>query len=148
MSNEKINYVNATFVANEKGIKIDSKVCNKKSAYKNQVTVNITTVNGVNSVSGTIFDEDVQRIIQINSYIMEIEPSGKMILLSNSDVPGVVGHIGNILSTDGINIADFRLGRSKSGALAVILVDEDVPSQTLKKLEDIEAANLVSYAQI
>jgi len=148
MSNEKINYVNATFIANEKNIKIDSKVCNKKSAYKNQVTVNITTLNGVNSVSGTIFDEDVQRIIQINSYIMDIEPSGKMILLSNSDVPGVVGHIGNILFKDGINIADFRLGRSKSGAMAVILVDEDVPSQTLKKLEEIEAANSVSYAQI
>jgi D-3-phosphoglycerate dehydrogenase len=148
LSNEKINYVNATFVANERDIKIDSQVCSDKTPYKNIVKVKITTNNGVNNASGTIFDEDVQRIIEINDYLMDIEPSGKMILLTNSDVPGVVGNIGNILAADGINIADFRLGRNKNGALAVILVDENVPAQTLKKLEDIEAARSVSYAQI
>jgi len=148
LSNEKINYVNATFVANERGIKVDSSVCSNTSAFKNQVTVKITTTHGVNSTSGTIFDEDVQRIIKINDYLMDIEPSGKMILLSNSDVPGVIGEVGQILGNESINIADFRLGRSKNGALAVILVDEDVSNDTLSKLKNIEAARTVSYAQI
>ncbi|MEA3384484.1 MAG: phosphoglycerate dehydrogenase [Campylobacterota bacterium] len=148
LTNEKINYVNATFVANERGIKIDSSVHTNTSAFKNQVTVKITTKNGVNFTSGTIFEEDVQRIIKINDYLMDIEPSGKMILLTNSDVPGVIGSVGNILASEGINIADFRLGRSKDGALSVILVDEDVSSDTLTKLENIEAAKTVSYAQI
>jgi len=148
LSNEKINYVNATFVANERGIKVDSSVCSNTSAFKNQVTVKITTTHAANSTSGTIFDEDVQRIIKINDYLMDIEPSGKMILLSNSDVPGVIGEVGQILGNESINIADFRLGRSKNGALAVILVDEDVSSDTLSKLKNIEAARTVSYAQI
>lgn len=148
LSNEKINYVNATFVANERGIKIDSSIHSNTSAFKNQVTIKITTTHGVNSTSGTIFDEEVQRIIKINDYLMDIEPSGKMILLSNSDVPGVIGEVGQILGNESINISDFRLGRSKNGALAVILVDEDVSSDVLAKLQNIEAARTVSYAQI
>jgi len=148
LSNEKINYVNATFVANEKGIKIDSSELLNTSPYKNQVSIKITTKNGVNSTSGTIFEEDVQRIITINDYMMDIEPTGKMILLTNSDVPGVIGNVGTILASDGINISDFRLGRNKDGALAVIIVDEDVPNSTLEKLVNIEAARSVSYAQI
>lgn len=148
LSNDKINYVNATFVANEKDIKVESAVHSNNSAFKNQVTVKITTNNGVNSTSGTIFEEEVQRIITINDFMMDIEPTGKMILLTNSDVPGVIGHVGTILATDGINISDFRLGRNKNGALAVIIVDEEVKSATLDKLANIEAARSVSYAQI
>lgn len=148
LGSEKINYVNATFVADEKGIKIESSEQSNKSAFKNQVTVKITTNKGINSTSGTIFEEDVQRIITINDYMMDIEPTGKMILLSNSDVPGVIGNVGTILANEGINISDFRLGRNKNGALAVIIVDDEVQSGTLEKLSNIEAARSVSYAQI
>ncbi len=148
LSNEKINYVNATFVAKERDIKIDSEEHTNTSAFKNQVSIKITTQNGVNTTSGTIFEEDVQRIIKINDYVIDIEPTGKMILFTNSDVPGVIGNVGKTLGNDGINIADFRLGRSKDGALAVILVDENVSNTTLDKLQNLEAARSVSYAQI
>jgi D-3-phosphoglycerate dehydrogenase len=148
LSNEKINYVNATFVAEERGIKVDSSEHSNTSPYKNQVSVKITTTNGVNMTCGTIFEEEVQRIVKINDYLMDIEPAGKMILLTNSDVPGVIGKVGTTLADEGINISDFRLGRSKHGALAVILVDENVSDETLKKLENLEAARSVAYAQI
>jgi D-3-phosphoglycerate dehydrogenase len=148
LSNEKINYVNATFVASQRDIKVESIALKNTSAFKNQITIKITTTNSVNSTSGTIFDDEVQRIVKINDFIMDIEPSGKMILFTNSDVPGVIGSVGNILASDGINIADFRLGRNKNGALAVIVVDEDVSNSTLEKLKNLEAAKSVSYAQI
>jgi D-3-phosphoglycerate dehydrogenase len=148
LSNEKINYVNATFIADEKDIKLDSAKVANNSGYKNKVTVKITTINGVNSVSGTIFNEDVQRIIAINEFIMDIEPSGKMILVTNSDVPGVIGQVGKTLGDNGINISDFRLGRTAQGALAVILVDNDITKDTLEKLENLEAATSVCFVQI
>jgi D-3-phosphoglycerate dehydrogenase len=148
ISNEKINYVNAAFVAEERGIKLEINEHSNTSAFKNQVSVKITTKHGVNTTSGTIFEEDVQRIIKINDFVVDIEPSGKMILFTNSDVPGVIGNVGTTLANEGINIADFRLGRSKDGALAVILVDENVTSKTLEKLANLEAAKSVAYAQI
>ncbi|PIF03988.1 MAG: phosphoglycerate dehydrogenase [Arcobacter sp.] len=148
LTSEKINYVNATFVANEKEIKVDTSVHSNTSAYKNQVSIKITTRNGVNSASGTVFEEDVQRIISINNCMVDIEPTGKMILLSNTDVPGVIGTVGTLLASEGINISDFRLGRNKDGALSVIIVDEEIKNTTLEKLSNIEAARSVSYAQL
>lgn len=145
---EKINYVNAPFVANEKNIVIETAELPDKSVYKNKVTVKITTKNGVNKISGTIFDEDVQRIVDINDYIVDVVPSGKMILFKNSDIPGVIGEVGKILGDNAINIADFRLGRHSKGALAVIIVDNDVKTDVLEKLQNLEAAKAVYFVQI
>ena len=79
---------------------------------------------------------------------MDIEPKGKMIVMRNNDVPGVIGEVGKILGNNNINIADFRLSRGKDGALAVILIDEKVSSDILKKLDNLEAAIAVAYAEI
>jgi D-3-phosphoglycerate dehydrogenase len=148
LGDENINYVNATFIANERDIKIKTKVSSNISGYKNMVSVKVTTQNSVNRLSGTIFNEDVQRIIAINDFAMDIEPKGQMILFTNSDVPGVIGSVGKILGDNGINISDFRLGRKKDEALAVIIVDNNVSKDIIAKLEDLEAAKTVCFVKI
>jgi len=145
---DEINYVNANFLAEEKGITISNETYSNQGGYKNKVTVKLTTDNGIHTISGTIFNEDVQRIVSINGYEFDIEPKGNMILIRNSDVPGVIGEVGQILGDSNINISDFRLSRKKESALAVILVDETVNTNLLEKLNNIEAANTVAYAEI
>ncbi len=145
---DEVNYVNAKFWAEEKGITFDTSELMNSSGYSNKVTVKITTEKGVNTISGTVFDGDMQRIIDINNFVLDIEPKGKMILLRNSDVPGVIGEVGKVLGNENINIADFRLSRGKNCALAVILVDENIKSDVLEKLVNLEAAISVSYAEI
>lgn len=145
---EDVNYVNAKFWAEEKGIKIDSSEINHCSGYSNKVTIKITTEKGVNTISGTVFDEDVQRIVEFNGFDFDVEPKGKMILLRNSDIPGFIGHIGQILGNNNINISDFRLARGKDSALAVILVDESIKSNILEQINNLEATIAVAYAEI
>jgi D-3-phosphoglycerate dehydrogenase len=145
---ERINYVNAPFVANEKNILIETAEHPDTSIYKNKVSIKVTTKNGANTISGTIFDEDVQRIVDINGYIVDIVPNGKMIIFKNSDVPGVIGQVGQILGNNDINIADFRLGRGKNGAVAVILVDNNVSEDVLSELQNLDAAQAVYFVQI
>jgi len=99
-------------------------------------------------VSGTVFDEDKLRIIKINEYDLDVIPQGRMILLKNSDTPGVIGDVGHILAKHNINIADFRLGRSKNQALAVIIVDEEVGKEVLEELKSLEATIEVSTVVI
>lgn len=147
-SGDEINYVNANFIAEEKGIELTTSEFSAHSGYQNKVSVKITTSNGVQTICGTVFNEDVQRIIDINNFSLDIEPKGKMIIMRNNDVPGVIGQVGSILAQENINIADFRLSRGKDGALAVILVDEKVCMNTINKLEELEAAISVSYAEI
>jgi D-3-phosphoglycerate dehydrogenase len=147
-SGDEINYVNANFLAEEKGIELTTSEFSAHSGYQNKVSVKLTTANGVQTVCGTVFNDDVQRIVDINNFTLDIEPKGKMIIMRNNDVPGVIGQVGSILANNNINIADFRLSRGKDGALAVILVDEKVCSDIITSLEQLEAAISVSYAEI
>jgi D-3-phosphoglycerate dehydrogenase len=143
---DNINYVNAKFVADEK--KVETKVTVLPvNAYKNKVTVKLTTEKGVTSISGTVFGDNEQRIVNINGFKTDFKPKGKMIVFKNSDVPGVIMDISSILAEAKINIADFRLGRDEHGlALAVILVDEAISKNLLAKLNSLPTCIWAEYA--
>ncbi|RUM71918.1 MAG: phosphoglycerate dehydrogenase, partial [Sulfurovum sp.] len=121
---DQINYVNAEFVAKDRGIDIVKKIKPNNSGFTNKVCVKLTTSEGTISIAGTVFDDTVQRIIEIDDYILDVEPKGTMIFFRNTDTPGVIGDVGKIIAENGLNISDFRLGRdSKQQALAVVRVD-------------------------
>ena len=148
-SGDTINYVNADFVAKEKGIKIESEALSDSAVFKNVITVKLTTAEGTTSISATIFDDGVKRIVAINGFDIEVALKGDMILFKNSDVPGVIGSIGSTLATHDVNIADFSLSRNNEGqALAVILVDGTVSENVLSELASLEACISVNYARI
>ena len=142
---ENINYVNAEFVAKERGITIDSCRFSNSAGFKNRVGVKITTNKDIIQIAGTVFSENEERIIEINGFELDIKPKGNMILFTNSDVPGVIGDVGSILAKQNVNIADFRLGRDNSGkALAVIHTDEVASQDALDELEKLEACISIS----
>ena len=148
-SGDTINYVNAEFVAKEKGIKIESEALADSSVFKNLITVKLTTADGTTTISATIFDDGVKRIVAINGFDIEVALKGDMILFKNSDIPGVIGSIGSILSNNNVNIADFSLARNeKSEALAVILVDNSVNENTLNELSTLDACLSVNYVKV
>ncbi|MCR4942667.1 MAG: phosphoglycerate dehydrogenase [Campylobacter sp.] len=141
-----INYVNAKFLCEEKGIATDAESV-PESGYKNKITVKITTDSDVISVGGTVFDDKDPRIVSINGFKTDFKPKGKMIVFKNNDIPGVIASISAILAKENINIADFRLGRGEYGkSLAVILVDEKISKDVIAKLNELEACNWVAYA--
>ncbi len=146
---DKINYVNAEFVAQEKAIDTKYEVSTSASGYKNQISLKLTTQKGVTSVNGTVFGDDEQRIVGINGFKFDFKPKGKMIIFKNSDVPGVVAEISSILSNEGVNIADFRLGRDDHGlAMAVILVDANIDKKVISKLNELDTCIWAEYAVI
>jgi len=148
-SGNTINYVNAEFVAKEKGIKIETEALSDSAVYKNLITIKLTTAEGTTSISGTIFDDNVQRIVSIDGFEIEFALKGDMVLFKNSDVPGVIGSIGSTLAKHNVNIADFSLARNKDAeALAVILVDNAVNDDTLKELSQLDACLSVNYARL
>ena len=148
-SGDTINYVNAEFVAKEKGIKIEAEALADSSVYKNLITVKLTTAEGTTTISATIFDDGVKRMVALDGFDIEVALKGDMIIFKNSDVPGVIGSIGTTLGRNNVNIADFSLARNnKSQALAIILVDNQVDENTLSELEALEACISVNYARL
>jgi D-3-phosphoglycerate dehydrogenase len=149
-SDDAINYVNADFIAEEKGIKIETEELNESCVYKNLIKIKITTSDGnASSIDATIFDDKKERIVSINGFDIEVALKSSMILFKNTDVPGVIGKVGTILGNNKVNISDFSPARNdKEEALAVILVDNDVDDKTLEELESLDACLNVNYVRI
>ena len=146
---DQVNYVNAEFVADERGIEITTKVKPNNSGFTNKVGIKLTTAEGIISIGGTVFDDTEQRIIEIDDYILDVEPKGTMIFFRNTDTPGVIGDVGHIMASNELNISDFRLGRdNKQQALAVVHVDGQISKQVIDELSSLEACISVSHATL
>lgn len=145
---DHINYVNAPFVAQERGVEVKFVGQELSQTYKNHIKITLSTQQDIFSIEGAVFEDRYLRITTINGFVFDIEPMGKMILFRNTDVPGVIGMVGNTLAKHKINIADFRLARKDKEALAVVVVDDDVSQNILQELESIPACLGLRYVVI
>lgn len=134
---ETVNYVNATVIAKERGIEIIETKSNEAEDFTNLISVEVQSNKTKSEVSGTLFTKKDARIVKINEFYIDAVPKGYMIVISNKDLPGVVGQIGNILGEAKINIAGMNFGREKQGgrAITVLNVDSVVPDDILKKIK-------------
>jgi len=146
---ENINYVNAKFIAEENSIDIKTKSSENAGGFKNKIEITITTDNDSINIGGTVFDENIQKIVNINSIELDFKPKGKMIFFKNEDKPGVIAKLSLALAENNVNIIDFRLGSDHKGsAIAVVLVENELSKDIIKKLSSIEECKWVSYASI
>jgi D-3-phosphoglycerate dehydrogenase len=90
-------------------------------------------------VSGTVFGQDVLRIVDFFGYQMDFEPTPYVLALQNHDVPGIIGKVGTVLGEKGINIAAMQWSRKMTGdkAVSFISVDSEVDDATLAQIKAI-----------
>ncbi|HTK81541.1 MAG TPA: phosphoglycerate dehydrogenase [Bacteroidota bacterium] len=147
---EPVNYLSAPLVARERGIKADFRVRESHSVYAQMITVQYTTDKESNTLSGTIFGTDDERIVEMNGFFVEVKPEGWLLFYSNIDRPGMVAGVSGILANGQINIARLSLGRFGigKGALTVVSTDSPIPEAILKQIsalpgvEDVRSAIL------
>lgn len=147
-----INYVNAPFIAKERGIRMVESKSSDTEDYASMITVTVRCKEHERIVSGTLFGKKETRIVRIDDYRLDCIPSGFILVLMNEDVPGIVGHVGTVLAEHNINIAGMALGRLEKGgkALTALNVDEDVEDNVLadlKKLPHILEARVVDLSK-
>lgn len=136
---EHVNYVNSLVIAKERGIKVTEKKTTEITDFVNLISVELETDDKKYFIMGTLFANKEPRIVKLNKYYVEAIPAGNMLVISNKDVPGVVGKIGTILGKEGINIAEMSFGRDKKDATAISLlnVDSEVSAAVIKKLKAV-----------
>ncbi len=133
---ETVNYVNASFIAKERGIKVIETKSSQMEEFTNLVLVDAQTDKSKVSVAGTLSPRKDPRIVKLNDFYVEAIPSGYMLILSNIDRPGIIGQIGTILGQNNINIAGMTFGRIKEGgdAITVLNVDSHIPDDVMKQV--------------
>jgi D-3-phosphoglycerate dehydrogenase len=138
----KANLVNAMQLAEQRGWNVaeDHKL---RSVHTDSIRIDLETDAGVMVVEGAVF-LGKPRLMQVDGIACEAALSGSFIFMQNQDVPGVIGHVGTVLGRNGINIANFSLGRRETAlapgepqeAVAVVSIDGAAPETVLAQLKE------------
>jgi D-3-phosphoglycerate dehydrogenase len=139
LGSDRVNFVNAPIIANERGIIVTQALNIVSEDYTNLVSCRITTDAEERTIAGTLFDGTEPHIVQIEGFRIDAVPEGLALVISSRDVPGVIGRVGTILGANYVNIAEYRLGRTKPGdhALSFVNLDNPVPDYAMKALRDL-----------
>jgi D-3-phosphoglycerate dehydrogenase len=154
---ETVNLVNAASTAQDRGVRVvEEKVTDEFDSGIN--SMRITLRSRAIEITGrcTVVHGSLPRLIELNGIEIEAPLEGDFLVITNRDLPGVVGGVGGVLGKNSVNIARFSLGRphvsmlnraseaSTTGtetrnALSIVQVDGQVAPAVLDELRKIPA---------
>ena len=134
--NPDVNMVSAPIVAKDRGINISTTTQEKTGVFDAYIKLTVVTKDRERSIAGTVFSDGKPRFIQIKGITIDAEVGPHMLYTTNRDVPGIIGLLGQTMGENGVNIANFTLGRSERGneAIALLYVDDLIPEPVIEKL--------------
>ena len=150
MTDNRINFINAISVAEERGISIAHSYSSEKISYSNLVLATVKTSKGEYSIGGSVFAENHPRIVNIMGYKIDVFPEGVMLFMRNKDVPGVIGKIGTFLGDNSINIASYILSREAKdkSAYSIVKVDERLNASIIKEIESLDEIVTINQLEL
>jgi D-3-phosphoglycerate dehydrogenase len=143
---DDVNFINAPFIARERGIKVIESKTSTSEDFASLIVLSVKSLEGENIVSGTIFGKTLPRILRINRFYLEAIPEGNILLITNKDVPGVIGHITSKLGEHGVNISRMQVGQEKEKKQNVIFLTTDTPVRD-DVLEEVRHSEAVFSAR-
>jgi len=150
-----VNLVNAPVLAQERGIRVDEMRRTGDDDYNNVVTVTYQTrlPSGetlTRRIAGSVFGEDSPRVVRIDGHSCDVIPEGRLLIMWNRDVPGVIGEVATVLGAHNVNIAFGSYGRDVPGGLAVMVyvLDSDIEESTVDTLRKLKNLHTVKYARL
>jgi D-3-phosphoglycerate dehydrogenase len=150
ITDNRINYINAHSVANERGIAISYSHSSESIAYTNSIKSIVQLQNKEITIEGSVFSDNIFRITNILGFDIDFIPSGHILCIYNKDVPGVVGSVGGVLGKNKINIAEFILSRSSSNntACSIVKIDDFVDKEVIGHIESIPEVTKVFLLKV
>ena len=147
---ESVNFVNAPVLAEQRGIKVTESKMEAPADYTDLITVTVTSETGRHEIAGTKFGARDIRIVNIEGFRVDVEPTGLALMARHHDQPGMIGTVGTLLGNNGINIAGMQVGRHQKRGLALMIltVDDEIPDpllQELLKVPGMDAARPIAF---
>jgi D-3-phosphoglycerate dehydrogenase / 2-oxoglutarate reductase len=146
---ERLNLINARAIAAGRGMDLSM---TESAAQDAPYSLEVRLGGGMQeiAIAGTSQPGSAPRLTRIGGFHVDIQPRETLLILTNNDVPGVIGRVGTLLGEAGVNIAEYHQARLAQGgqALAAVSVDGDVNETTresLLKLPDVLSATVVCF---
>lgn len=146
---ETISYINASYFAKDRNILVSETKTDSYRKYNDIVVLSVKTDQQELTVGGTVFADNVGRIVFIDDFRIDVVPTGTLLYFRNVDRPGVIGKVGTILGANQINIAGFELSRQKGGeAMAFVSVDNKIPKSVIDEIIAIDGMIEAKVAEV
>ena len=152
MGCEDVTYVNAPNLAAERSVTSAVMTDPESPDHRNLVSVRAACADGSQVfVSGTLMGiKQIQKIVAIDKLDLDLKPTNNLLFLRYTDIPGVVGIVGNALGKLKINIADMQVGRTQEGgqALMALTVDSVIPKEVIEIIAKETGSSLVRFVNL
>lgn len=154
---ENVNYVNAPFLAQKRGINVTTKKSQTANDYSGSITVKLNCDKQNANVSGAVIAGDVKRITRINDYVTQIKPERHMLFVPHVNKPGMIAKVATVLGDDKVNISRMHVaqkssleysGKKDELSVMIICTDDIVEQKTIDKISKIDGIRQAQYVSL
>jgi phosphoglycerate dehydrogenase-like enzyme len=141
---EPVNPISAPYEAQERGIRL-AEVKEASDRYATTVRVTVTGEKGIHTATGTPGRKGEPRLVGLEGYEIDAVMEGPVLIMRNQDRPGVIGSVGTLLGSRGINVSRMQVGldEKRGQALALWNVDSTLGGEALDELRSIDHVSSV-----
>jgi D-3-phosphoglycerate dehydrogenase len=141
---EPVNPISAPYEAQERGIRL-AEVKEASDRYATTVRVTVTGEKGIHTATGTPGRKGEPRLVGLEGYEIDAVMEGPVLIMRNQDRPGVIGSVGTLLGSRGINVSRMQVGldEKRGQALALWNVDSTLGGDALDELRSIDHVSSV-----
>jgi D-3-phosphoglycerate dehydrogenase / 2-oxoglutarate reductase len=134
---ERVNYVNASIEAKERGIHITEIRDETSPDYSGSLHLMAKGTLGEHSVAGALLGNREIHITSLDEFPINVPPSKHMLFTRHQDMPGIIGKIGSLLGGFNVNIASMQVGRKivRGDAVMVLSLDDPLPEKILGEIK-------------
>jgi D-3-phosphoglycerate dehydrogenase len=133
---ERVNYVNASLEAKERGIRVTETRDTAVRDYTGSLRLSAVGPLGEHSVAGALLGGEEIRVTTLDDFPINVPPSRHMLFTLHRDMPGIIGKIGSLLGSFNVNIASMQVGRKivRGDAVMVLSLDDPLPEGILAEI--------------
>ncbi len=149
---EEVNLINAEVLLRDRGIQLEEQTRDRSLSFQSLITAQVETDRGTFKAGGTVFGQRMIRLVQVDDFRLEAYLDGILLAFRHRDVPGIIGHIGTIFGSHGVNIAQMAVGRAGAEpggeAVGVMNLDSLPPEEALQQVARHEAIQRLQVIQL
>ncbi|MDC0831655.1 3-phosphoglycerate dehydrogenase [Leptolyngbya valderiana BDU 20041] len=133
---ERVNYVNASIEAKERGIRVVETRDASIRDYTDSLHLEAKGSLGEHKVTGALLGDGEIRITNVDDFPINVPPIQHMLFTRHRDMPGIIGKIGSLLGSFNVNIASMQVGRKivRGDAVMVLSLDDPLPDGILEEI--------------
>lgn len=146
---EAVNLVNARLVAAERGLLLRESRTPEAQGFSGLITLITHTTTREHLLSGTVM-RGQPHLVRIGDYWLDFVLQGHLLVSEHIEQPGVIGQMGLLLGSAGINISFVQVGRQERGGpgLMVTGLDDPLPPEVMARVLAMSSIRRAAYVRL